>query len=162
MQSTAKPIVAALIAVAAAAANAPAQTSSDGPFVPVAEAALDWAPMTPPGFDEGMEIAGIYGDPAAAGGMYTIRLRFPDGYRFPPHFHPKAENVTVLDGTFLLAMGEESDEDRLRAYVPGDYLFIEAEHPHFGGARGETIVQLHGEGPFDIIVVGSPQDKRKK
>ena len=156
------PAVAALAGIAVTAAPSLSQQPTDGPLVPVAKAALDWAPITPPGFDEGMEIAGIHGDPAAAGEAYTVRLRFPDGYRFPPHFHPKAENVTVLEGTFLLAMGEEADQNQLKAYVPGDYLFIEPEHPHFGGARGETTVQLHGMGPFEIIVVGSPEDKRGK
>jgi quercetin dioxygenase-like cupin family protein len=156
------PTMVALACVAITAEPSFGQASADGPLIPVADASLEWAPITPPGFDEGMEIAGIYGDPAAAGEAYTLRLRFPDGYRFPAHFHPMAENVTVLDGTFLLAMGEEADEDRLEAYTPGDYLFIEPEHPHFGGARGETTVQLHGQGPFEIIVVGSPEDKRGK
>ncbi|NIP78745.1 MAG: cupin domain-containing protein [Gemmatimonadetes bacterium] len=161
MRRVTLPAVAVLAVTVVTAAPASSQ-AADGPLVPVANAALDWAPITPPGFDEGMEIAGVYGDPAAAGKAYTLRLRLPDGYRFPPHFHPKAENVTVLDGTFLLAMGEEVDDDRLQAYAPGDYLFIEPEHPHFGGARGETTIQLHGVGPFEIIVVGSPEDTRGK
>lgn len=151
----------ATIVALPAAAQAPDQDgAADEVFVPVAEADLEWSPITPPGFDEGMQIAAIHGDPSVDGGAYTLRLSFPDGYRFPPHFHPNAENVTVLEGTFLLAMGEEANEDRLQTYSPGDYLFIEGEHPHFGGARGETVIQLHGEGPFDIIVVGSPEDTR--
>ena len=156
------PAVVAFAIVAFTAAPALSQAAPDGALVPVAGAGLKWAPITPPGFDEGMEIAAIYGDPAAAGEPYTLRLRLPDGYRFPPHFHPNAENVTVLEGTFLLAMGEEAAEDQLETYAPGDHLYIEPEHPHFGGARGETTIQLHGVGPFEIIVVGSPEDKRAK
>lgn len=121
---------------------------------------LAWQPIEVPGFDSGMEIAVIRGDPAVAGEPYTLRLRFPDGYRFPPHWHPVAENVTVIEGTFLLAMGETAMEREHKQYRPGDYLYIEGKHPHFGGAIGRTVIQLHGSGPFDIIVVGSPEDRR--
>lgn len=152
-------IVASLTAGAATAAHA---QSTDAVFVPIAADALEWSPITPPGFDVGMEIAPVQGDPGVDGGAYTLRLRFPDGYRFPPHFHPNAENVTVLDGTFLLAMGEAADEGRLQTYRPGDYIYIAGEHPHFGGVRGATTIQLHGTGPFDIIVVGSPEDTRRR
>lgn len=150
---------AVLAAVPAAAQQADGMAGNA--FVPVANASLAWSPITPPGFDPGMEIAVVRGDPSVAGAPYVVRLRFPDGYRFPPHFHPVAENVTVLEGTFLLAMGEAADESLVKTYGPGDYLFIEAEHPHFGGATGRTAIQLHGPGPFGIIVVGSPDDRRE-
>lgn len=106
-----------------------------------------------PGFASGMKIAPIHGDPSVADEPYTLRLEFPDGYRFPPHFHPMAENVTVLEGTFRLAMGETFDEAALTTYEPGSYLFIDAENPHFGQVSGRTVVQLHGMGPFEITVV---------
>jgi quercetin dioxygenase-like cupin family protein len=101
------------------------------------------------GFDAGMEIAMIHGDPAVADQPYTIRLRFKNGYRFPAHFHPKAENLTILSGTFLLAMGDTPSED-LQSYAPGDYLYLPPLQPHYGGAKGATEVQLHGVGPFEI------------
>lgn len=131
-------------------------------FQPTPATALTWGPIQPPGFDAGMEIAVVNGDPSVAGQPYVVRLRFRDGYRFPPHFHPLTENVTVLEGEFLLAMGERADEAQLRTYKPGDYLFIEGNHPHFGGARGVTSIQLHGSGPFNIIVVGSADDTRQR
>lgn len=116
-----------------------------------ADSGIEYAPIEVPGFDSGMRIAAIHGDPAATGD-YTIRLAFPDGYRFPSHWHPNAEHVTVLEGTFLLAMdtgGEPAEPDR---YAPGDFLYIPGEHPHYGGAEGETVIQLHGMGPFEIIL----------
>lgn len=112
---------------------------------------LEWSPIQPPGFKEGMEIAVLNGDPAVANELYSLRLRFRDGYRFPSHYHPQAENVTVLSGTLLLSMGRAESED-LTAYGPGDYLHIPATQPHFGGARGETVIQLHGSGPFEILL----------
>ena len=113
---------------------------------------LEFAALEVPGFDTGMEIAGLYGD-FTAEGPYALRLSFPDGYRFPAHFHPMDENLTVISGTLLLAMGDTVDESQLVAYGPGDYMNLPAEHPHFGGAKGYTVIQLHGMGPFEIILV---------
>ena len=113
---------------------------------------LEFAALEVPGFDSGMQIAGLYGN-FAAKGPYALRLSFPDGYRFPAHFHPMDENLTVISGTLLLAMGDTEDESRLVGYGPGDYLNLPAEHPHFGGATGYTVIQLHGIGPFEIILV---------
>ena len=72
---------------------------------------LQWSPIDVPGFEPGMRIAVLSGDPASDG-SYTIRLAFPDGYRFPSHWHPQAENLTVLMGTFLLGEGTEEDPDK--------------------------------------------------
>ena len=59
-------------------------------------------------------------------------------------------DLTVLSGTILLAMGHRADEAKLKAYGAGDYLYMPATKPHFGGARGATVIQLHGQGPFAI------------
>lgn len=123
----------------------------------VSSGTIEYAPIEVPGFDSGMQIAVLSGDPNGDG-PYVLRLAFPDGYRFPPHWHPMTENVTVLEGTFLLAMGESVDESAITEYAPGDYLHIPAEHPHFGGATGYTEIQLHGMGPFEINVVGQETD----
>ena len=116
--------------------------------------AITWTDLDVPGFPMGMEIAVLQGNSDEAG-QYTLRLRFPDGYRFPPHWHPMAENVTVLSGTLLLAMGDQVDDSKLQTYGVGDYLHIPPTRPHFGGVQGTTILQAHGEGPFAINLVES-------
>src|SRR3989337_1998771 len=68
---------------------------------------VKYAPIEVPGFAPGIKLAAIHGDPNADSGMYVIRLQFPAGYRFPAHWHPKAENLTVLSGNFLLGMAEQ-------------------------------------------------------
>ena len=120
--------------------------------VPVAS--IIWTAANIPGFPSGMKMAVINGNPDVPGALYTLRLSFPDGYRFPPHWHPMAENLTVLSGTLLLAMGERTDDSKLKAYGAGDYLNVAGSKPHFGGARGATVIQLHGQGPFAINLVG--------
>jgi hypothetical protein len=45
-------------------------------------------------------MAVLDGDPSKAGGQFTIRVKFPNGYKVPPHWHPVDENVVVLRAVF--------------------------------------------------------------
>jgi quercetin dioxygenase-like cupin family protein len=137
------------LAPAAAVGQEPGAEPDGHAFVD--EDDIEYAPIEVPGFDSGMRIAAIHGDPAGTGD-YTIRLAFPDGYRFPSHWHPKGEHVTVLEGTLLLAMDMGGEAGELESFEPGDFLYLPAEHPHYGGAEGETVIQLHGMGPFEILL----------
>lgn len=116
-------------------------------------AGMSFQPLEVPGFKSGMQVAVLHGDPAGKGD-YTLRLKFPAGYTFPAHYHPNAEHLTVLSGTFLLSMGEK-EGGTLREYQPGDFLYIPPKKPHYGGAKGETVIQLHGIGPFEIKLAGT-------
>jgi uncharacterized protein (TIGR02246 family) len=111
--------------------------------------AVAWNDLVVPGFDPGAKIAVLHGDPGGTSD-YTIRLQFPAGYRFPVHWHPKGEHLTVLSGTFQLAMGNTADWNALKTYAPGDFIYMPAEHAHYGSVQGVTVIQLHGDGPFAI------------
>jgi quercetin dioxygenase-like cupin family protein len=117
-----------------------------------AAAGMTFQPLEVPGFKSGIQLAVIHGDPMGKGD-YTLRLKFPAGYTFPAHYHPNAEHLTVLSGVFVLGMGDK-EGGATREYQPGDFLYIPAKKPHFGGARGETVIQLHGVGPFEIKLAG--------
>lgn len=140
--------VASLIFVLAAGVGQSQTPAATHVVVPASD--VKFAPIEIPGFDSGTKIAVIYGDPNAQTGDYVIRLAFPDGYRFPSHWHPMDENVTVLEGTFSLGMGDTRDDTKLTAYSPGAFLHLPAKMSHFGSAKGATVVQLHGEAPFKI------------
>lgn len=140
-----------VVALLAVPTQIQAQAAADG-MSAVAAGTLEWVDAEVPGFDAGMRMAIVHGDPSVADQPYTMRLAFPDGYRFPAHWHPRAENLTVLSGTFLLRMGER-ETGELSEYGPGDFLFIPPKMAHWGGARGETVIQLHGVGPFTIELV---------
>jgi quercetin dioxygenase-like cupin family protein len=111
----------------------------------------------PPSFPAGSEIAVLQGDPSQAG-PYTVRVRFPDGYHLPPHFHPTDENVTVIGGTFLVGMGDVIDLKAVETLRPGGFITAPAAGHHFAVARGQTTVQVHGEGPFAITYVHPADD----
>src|SRR5271163_915015 len=61
---------------------------------------MKWAPG-PRALPPGAEVALLCGDPTKEG-PFTIRIKLPDGYKVPPHWHPVDENVTVLKGTFMM------------------------------------------------------------
>lgn len=118
--------------------------------------AIKWTDLVVEGFDPGLKLAVIHGDPSGTGD-YTVRLQFPDGYRFPGHWHPNAEHLTVLSGSFMLGMGATRNAAVEKTYSPGDFLYIPAKQPHFGGVKGATVIQLHGMGPFTINLGAPPK-----
>ena len=134
------------------AVTAPAEA---GTHTFTANDAVSFAPFGVPGFDPGIQLAVIHGDPMAESGDYTLRLVLPDGYRFPAHYHPMAEHLTVLSGTFLIASGTDENPDALEEYTPGAFLYFPPEQPHYGGATGQTVVQLHGQAPFKIVLANA-------
>jgi hypothetical protein len=122
---------------------------------------LKWGPA-PAKLPPGAKIAVLDGDPSKPGAPYTFRARLPDGYSVPPHTHPVDEHVTVIRGTILLGMGETFDRVKLRELPAGSYARLPKGEPHFNLYKGETIVQFHGIGPYDINYVNQADDPSKK
>lgn len=81
---------------------------------------------------------------------FTIRLKIPANEKVPPHWHPIVEHFNFVSGTFHLAPGECFDESRLRPLPAGSFATMPAKHWHFAQTREETIVQIHGVGPWNI------------
>jgi quercetin dioxygenase-like cupin family protein len=123
---------------------------------PASDFTVDFQPG-PASFPAGSEIAVLQGDPSQAA-PYTVRVRFPDGYRLPPHFHPTDENVTVVEGTFLVGMGDVINLQSVTTLGPGGFITAPAGGHHFAVARGRTVVQVHGMGPFAITYVNPADD----
>ena len=113
----------------------------------------------PASLPPGAELAVLEGDPAKEG-QFTMRLRLPDGYKIPPHWHPKVEHVTVISGSFLIGMGERFDANATKAMNTGAFGFWPAGMKHFVSVKGVTIVQFHGVGPWGINYVNPSDDPR--
>lgn len=110
----------------------------------------------PPTLPKGAKIAVLDGDPGKAG-PFVIRLKMPPGYKVPPHWHSKAENVTIISGAASLGMGDTLDMKAAQTLKTGDFHFIGAQVHHYAFSRGGAVVQIHGEGPFDITYI-NPAD----
>lgn len=119
---------------------------------------LEWQ-AGPASLPKGAMIALLEGDPNKEG-PFVFRLKLPDRYRVPPHTHPKTERITVLAGTFHVGMGDTFDESAGNAMATGTYGYWPAGMKHFVWAKGETILQFHGMGPWSIQYVNPKDDPR--
>ena len=118
---------------------------------------IDWQPtnLLPPG----AQIAVLEGDPSKPG-FFTIRLKMPDGYRIPAHWHSQTERITVLSGTLHLGMGDGSNPGTALPFGAGIYCSMPPKMVHFGWTKGETILQLTSIGPWTVTYVKSADDPR--
>jgi quercetin dioxygenase-like cupin family protein len=115
----------------------------------------------PPSLPKGAKIAVLEGDPTKEG-RFVFRVKAPDGYRIPPHTHPKMERVTVISGTFNIGMGKTFDQKATKAMPAGTYGYWEPEMAHFVWIKGETVAQFHGVGPWVIKYVNHEDDPRNQ
>jgi hypothetical protein len=122
--------------------------------------AIQWGPA-PPSLPTGAKAAVLTGNPGKAG-PYVMRAKLPDGYKVPPHWHPHDENVTVIQGTLMIGKGEKFDAQACEAVPAGGYMRMPKGMRHFAWAKGETIIQVHGIGPFEVNYVNPADDPRKQ
>jgi hypothetical protein len=110
----------------------------------------------------GAWLAVLEGNPMAATGDYTIRLKMPDGYKVAPHWHPKRENVTVISGTLKVGMGDKFDESKMMSFAATSFAYLDPSMHHYAMASGETVVQIHGVAPVKFNYVDPKDDPSKK
>ena len=113
----------------------------------------------PPALPAGSKIAVLSGDPGKAG-PFTVRLKFPTGFKVPPHTHPTAEHVTVISGTLALGMGPKFDDAAAHDMSAGGFAVMPAGMEHFASCKSECIVQVHAMGPFEVKYVNPADDPR--
>jgi uncharacterized RmlC-like cupin family protein len=107
----------------------------------------------------GMEQANLVGSPSEAG-PYTLRLKFPAGYKLAPHVHPDSREVTILSGTWYTGYGAKFDETALKALPAGSFYTEPANVPHFVEVREPVTIQVSGTGPSGRNFV-NPADSTK-
>ena len=120
---------------------------------------MQWSDA-PPTLPKGAKVAVLQGDPSKDG-PFVMRLSTPNGYKVAPHSHSKAENLTVISGTFLYATGDKFDAKALKPMKPGAFGSVPAGTNHYAMAKGPTVVQIHGDGPFDIKYVNPGDDPQQ-
>jgi hypothetical protein len=148
------------LAQTAAPKKAAAKAKPAGPApVVVTPDKVQWS-AAPPVFQPGAQFAVLAGDPGKPG-PFTVRLKMPDGYRVMPHWHPTAENVTVLSGEFHVGMGDKFDESSMQTLPAHSLAVMPPHHNHYAMAKGETEVQVSGTGPFKLVYVNPADDPSK-
>src|SRR5262245_46446963 len=152
------PTLIAAVAVAGVAFTTPAG-SMEG-HTSVSPQDIKWGPapaMLPPG----AEAAVLFGDPSKEG-LFVLRLKFPKGYRVPPHTHPVDEVLTVISGTFGLGMGENADQSKAQPFPAGSFHALPPGTAHHIFIDEATVVQISTVGPWELTYVWQNDDPRQK
>lgn len=121
---------------------------------------IKWG-AAPSSLPRGAMLAVVEGKPSEPG-PFTMRLKFPAGYRVAPHFHPAIEHLTVLSGTIHFGMGDSFEAGKLTPMRAGSFIVMPAGTSHFVEAKEETVVQVHGVGPWGVKYVNPEDDPGKK
>jgi quercetin dioxygenase-like cupin family protein len=148
------------VAVVCSAAISPAYAqSAAAPHVMVAPNDLKWANMA--SLPCGAQLAAIEG-PMNEAKPFTVRIKFPANCKIPPHSHPAIEHVTVISGGFGMGAGEVLDTSKGMKLPVGGVSIMQPNVNHYGWTTEETVVQLHGVGPWGIKYVNPADDPSKK
>ena len=147
------------LAVAAAFGAAAQLQAAELHHTVVTADAVKWG-AAPPSLPPGAQAAILLGNPGKEG-PFVLRLKLPAGFVIPPHRHSKDELVTVISGSFGIASGERVDRASLQRLPPASFVHLPAGMPHYASTEVESVVQLNGVGPFDVVYVNPADDPRK-
>lgn len=92
----------------------------------------------------------------------SFDLKYQANYKIPAHNHPTSEYVTVLSGDFHIGMGDKLDTQKGQLLRAGGFAEATAKMNHYAWSTSETVVQIHGQGPFAITYVDPADDPSKK
>lgn len=106
----------------------------------------------PPTMPKGSKIAVIEGDQTKSG-IFTLRIKFPQGAVVMPHWHPRPERVTVLSGRVMVGFGDVVDQTTTHTFGAGDFYVNPPDKHHYVIVPVETVVQITGEGPWETKMV---------
>jgi len=115
----------------------------------------------PASLPKGAKIAVLEGD-LASPGPFTMRIKAPAGFKIAPHWHPAIEHVTVISGSFYMGTGDTWDESKGHELTPGSFSYMAAGTRHFAWTKKETVLQVHGVGPWGITYVNPSDDPRNQ
>jgi len=107
----------------------------------------------------GLEQVNLVGDPVKPG-PYTLRLRFPKGFKVAPHTHPDSREVTILSGTFATGYGEKFNAADLKILPAGSFYTEPANVPHYIEIMEDTVLQITGMGPSGRKFLKAPDNRQ--
>jgi len=152
-------LVASLVVLAIGCLGASMSWAQAGAHIMVTPNDRKWADV--PSLPPGAKITVIEG-PMTEAVPFTVRIKLPADYKVPAHWHPAAERATVLSGTFNIGMGDKLDPQKTTALGPGSVIIMQPQTNHFVWTKEETMVQIHGTGPWGITYIDPADDPRKK
>ena len=127
-------------------------------FISAKASQIKWkdAPSVAPG----AKMAVLEGDPKAAA-PFTFRVVLPPNSKIGVHTHPTFERVTIISGSLYFAVGDKFDAAKAEEYKPGDAFMVPPGMPMYAFTKKETVLQVHGTGPWGIDFL-NPADAPKR
>jgi quercetin dioxygenase-like cupin family protein len=120
---------------------------------------LKWTPVAA---IRGADIAVIEGPMDQAGVPFTARIKFPANAKVPPHWHSQIEHATVISGALNMGVGDKFDASKTQALGPGSVSIMQPGTHHFAWFGEETVLQLHGIGPWTVTYVNPADDPKNQ
>lgn len=128
--------------------------------VSVLPSTIQWADA--PSIGPGAKLAVLEGDLKQAE-PFIMRIKLPPNFKIAAHTHPTYERVTVLSGALHLGIGEKFDPAMATAYPAGGLTTMSPGMKMFAFTTNEeTVIQVHGIGPWGIEYLNPDEDPRKK
>ncbi|MEO8005481.1 MAG: cupin domain-containing protein [Betaproteobacteria bacterium] len=133
--------------------------SGEGVFRAVLPEDIDWKPFA--SFPPSVRLAVVVGHPSEPG-LYTIRVKMPNGVKLMPHRHPEDRIYTVMSGVFYIGLGDHFDGDKVVAYPSGSVIVLPGNTWHFHWAKsGEYVTQVSALGPLGLEYMNHADDPRE-
>lgn len=140
--------------------DAPTDTSKAAPVVMNPKDVQYGA--APPILASGIQLGVVEGTPPFTDPKsYVFRLKMPDGAKIMPHHHNSTERVVVISGTLRFGSGDKWDDKTMTELKAGAAGHIPKGDKHYVQAKGETVVQIQGVGPFDLHYADPNDDPSK-
>ena len=152
--TVAKSLIAVMLASLAGIAIA---QGAGGDFVNPQD--IKWGPA-PPSVPQGIKIAVLHGDPSKSG-PFVMRLNVPAGGKIPPHWHTQDESLTVISGSFYFGKGDKAETSKAPTITAGAFHFLSGKDHHYLVAKTPSVIQINGNGPFDLTYINADDDPQK-
>ncbi len=105
----------------------------------------------------GTELSVLAGKPEQPG-PFTLQLKIPAGYKIPAHWQYSDEFITVLSGSLNIGIGDTLDLNKGKVLSAGSFARIPAKTSHYLWASEDTVLQIHGIGPWGFEYVNASDD----
>ena len=120
---------------------------------------IKWGPA-PPAIPKGAKIAVLQGDPFKSG-PFVMRLMVPAGYTIPPHWHTQDESLTVISGSLYFGKGDRAETSNAPTITAGAFHYLSGRDHHYLVAKTPSVIQINGNGPFDVTYINVTDDLQK-
>jgi hypothetical protein len=112
---------------------------------------IAWGPC-PPSLPADCKMAVLEGDPRSES-LFTVRFQTASAFELAPHWHPRNERVTILEGKVGVGFGDTTDREAATWFGPGDYYVNAQGAHHFVLVDVPTTLQITGIGPWKMNFV---------